>query len=190
MERFGSLPAAAAWRHEEARDGFEVAFFATGDDGVAIAGETAAVEAGEPWWVGYAIELDAAWVTRRARVRVRSRTGERETLLESDGAGHWRVDGEPAPWLDRCMDVDLESSAMTNAFPVRRLRPGLGVRTDAPAAYVRAPGLQVERLDQTYRRLVGRRFEYDCRRFDFTCELAYDESGLVTTYPGIARRAH
>ena len=42
MERFGSLPAAAAWRHEEARDGFEVAFFATGDDGVAIAGETAA----------------------------------------------------------------------------------------------------------------------------------------------------
>lgn len=190
MERFGSLPAAAAWRHEEARDGFEVAFFATREDGIAIAGETTAVEAGEPWWIGYAIELDAAWVTRRARIRGRSTAGERETVLESDGAGHWRVDGAPAPWLDGCRDVDLESSAMTNAFPIRSLRPRLGVGTDAPAAYVRAPALQVERLDQTYRRLGDRRFEYDCRRFDFTCELAYDESGLVMTYPGIARRAH
>ena len=79
---------------------------------------------------------------------------------------------------------------MTNAFPVRRMRLEPGVRTAAPAAYVRALDLRVERLDQTYERLGERRFEYDCRRFDFTCELAYDEAGLVTTYPEIARRVH
>ena len=190
MDRFGRLPHAAAWRHEESKDGFEVVFFAQGEDGIRIAGETTAVEEGEPFWVGYELELDPAWVTRRARVRGRSSRGAHETVVESDGAGAWRVDGAPAPHLDGIHDLDLEASAMTNAFPVRRMQLEPGVRTAAPAAYVRALDLRVERLDQTYERLGERRFEYDCRRFGFTCELAYDEAGLVTTYPEIARRVH
>ena len=190
MERFGRLPRAAAWRHEESKDGFEVVFFAQGEHGTRIAGETTAVEAGEPFWVGYELELGPDWVTRRARVRGRSARGAHETVVESDGAGAWRVDGAPAPHLDGLHDLDLEASAMTNAFPVRRIRLAPGVRTQAPAAYVRALDLGVERLEQTYERLGGRRFEYDCRRFDFTCELVYDDAGLVTTYPEIARRVH
>jgi hypothetical protein len=190
MEHFGTLPPAAAWRHEESKDGFEVVFFAQGDDAVRIAGETAAVEEGEPFWVGYEIELDpATWATRRAWVRGRSARGAHERLVERDGGG-WRIDGAPAPFLEGVRDVDLEASAMTNAFPVRRMRLEPGVRTDAPAAYVRALDLSVERLEQTYERLAERRFEYDCRRFGFTCELVYDDAGLVTTYPGIARRVH
>ena len=189
MEHFGRLPQAAAWRHEESKDGFEVVFFAQGDDGVRIAGKTTAVEEGEPFWVGYEIELDpATWATRRARVRGRSTRGAHERLVERDAGGGWRIDGEPAPFLDGVADVDLEASAMTNAFPVRRMRIEPGVRADAPAAYVRALDLSVERLEQTYECLGDRRFAYDCRRFDFTCELVYDAAGLVTAYPEIARR--
>ena len=66
MERFGRLPHAAAWRHEESKDGFEVVFFAQGEDGIRIAGETTAVEEGEPFWVGYELELDPAWADARA----------------------------------------------------------------------------------------------------------------------------
>ena len=58
MHSFGRLPHAAAWRHEESKDGFEVVFFAQGEDGIRIAGETTAVEEGEPFWVGYELELD------------------------------------------------------------------------------------------------------------------------------------
>jgi hypothetical protein len=59
---------------------------------------------------------------------------------------------------------------------------------------VRALDLTVERLEQTYRRLAdderGRqRFHYTSPRFGFECVLAYDESGLVLDYPGIAVRA-
>jgi hypothetical protein len=36
--------------------------------------------------------------------------------LRADGDGSWVVDGRPAPQLDGCLDVDLESSSMTNAF--------------------------------------------------------------------------
>src|SRR5829696_4715236 len=138
METFEPLPPAAAWRHEGASDGFEVVFLAPHEGGIRIHGETTAVEDGEPWWVGYEIELDPAWATRRALVRGRSASGERETRLETDGAGTWQVDGAPAPQLDGCFDVDLESSSLTNAFPVHRLALAPGVPTEAPAAYVRA----------------------------------------------------
>lgn len=51
-----------------------------------------------------------------------------------------------------CMDIDVESSAMTNGLPVWRLQLPVGTRSDAPAAYVRVGGLSVERLEQRYRR--------------------------------------
>ena len=41
---------------------------------------------------------------------------------------------------------------MTNALPVHRMALPVGTRGDAPAAYVRADGLAVERLEQTYAR--------------------------------------
>jgi len=187
MHSFGRLPHAAAWRHEESKDGFEVAFFAQGEDGIRIAGETAAVEEGEPFWVGYELELDPRWRTCRARVLGRSSRGAHETVVTRDGE-RWLVDGVRAPHLDGIDDVDLEASAMTNAFPVRRIVFEPGVPAAAPAVYIRALDLGVERLDQTYERLGDRRFAYDCRRFDFSCEIDYDDAGLATTYPEIARR--
>ena len=123
MERFGRLlPDAAAWRHEMSREGFEVVDFDAREDTIAITGHAALVIDGAPLWVRYAIELDPGWRTRRAHVHGGSPAGERETLLEADGAGAWRVDGAAAPHLDGILDVDLEASAMTNAFPVHRLR--------------------------------------------------------------------
>jgi len=114
-------------------------------------------------------------------------------LLEVDQTGGWLVDGGPAPYLDGCRDVDLESSALTNALPVHRLGLAAGGQADAPAAYVRALDLSVDRLEQTYRRIadegVRQRYDYAAPAFDFTSRLVYDESGLVLDYPGVARRA-
>ena len=179
----------AAWHHVEARDGFEVVFI----DGQRFEGETAAVEDGEAWAVRYAIELGADWATRRARVSGLAAAGRVELEVEADGAGRWQVNGDPAPHLAGCLDVDLESSSLTNAFPVRRLGLAVGEVADAPAAYVRALDLSVERLEQRYVRLAdgerGQRYHYTSPAFGFECELAYDESGLVLDYPGIAVRA-
>jgi len=186
-------PATACWQHATARLGFEVAYFQAHQGGWLIDGTTAAIEDHQTWVVTYSIVLDAAWVTRSARVRARSAAGPRETLLESDGAGHWLVDGDPAHDLDGCLDVDLESSAMTNTLPVHRLDLPQGAAAAAPAAYVRALGLSADRLEQTYTRIAdegGRqRYDYAAPAFDFTSCLVYDESGLVVDYPGIARRA-
>ena len=112
--------------------------------------------------------------------------------LEADGRGAWRVDGRAAPQLDGCLDVDLESSSLTNAFPMNRLGLEPADAADAPAAYVRALDLAVERLEQRYVRVDDgtgpQRYDYTAPVFDFRCELVYDAAGLVLDYPGIARR--
>ncbi|GAA0995977.1 putative glycolipid-binding domain-containing protein [Acrocarpospora macrocephala] len=190
---FALPPDTAAWLHQEARAGFEVAYFEALNNGWRAQGWTTAVEEGETWVVRYDIRLDEAWTTRRAEVWGRSVSGERSTVVEADGAGHWLVDGQAAPHLDGCLDVDLESSAMTNAFPVHRMALPVGAKAEAPAAYVRAVGLDVERLEQSYERLANedtrQRYDYAAPVFNFACHLVYDESGLVLDYPGIATRA-
>jgi hypothetical protein len=171
------VPASAAWRHLDARVGFEVVFLHREPGGYRLEGHATAVEHGVAWGVSYVLT---------------SELGTREVLLETDGEGGWRVDGRPAPLLDGCPDVDLEASAFTNAFPVNRLGLEVGQRADAPAAYVRAPGLEVERLEQSYARLPDdgprTRYDYKSPSVDFRAELVYDEFGLVLDYPGIAVR--
>src|SRR4051794_12895271 len=190
---FAPPPARAAWRHHGAREGFEVAFVRPDGDGWAVDGTTTAVEDGQAWAVRYAIRVGPDWTTRGARVVCRSAVGGRELALEATGPGRWEVDGAAASALDGCLDVDLESSALTNALPVHRLGLEPGRDADAPAAYVRALDLAVERLEQRYLRVedddAGRqRYDYRAPAFDFECRLRYDASGLVLDYPGIAVR--
>jgi hypothetical protein len=190
---FAPLPATACWEHRAARSGFEVAYFQVASGGWRMDGTTTAVEDGQTWIVSYSIRLDAAWFTREARITSRTASGSRETLLACDGESRWRIDGRPAAHLDGCLDVDLESSALTNTLPVHRLGLAAGTRAEAPAAYVRALDLRSERLEQSYERLpdeTGREsYRYAAPAFGFACTLVYDSSGLVLDYPGIAVRA-
>lgn len=69
-------------------------------------------------------------------------------------------------------------------------RTGFEVVTQAPAAFVRAPGLQLERLEQTYTRTPEPgTYSYTAPAFGTACALRYDRHGLVIDYPGLARRA-
>lgn len=193
MSRFSALPRAAAWAHQDARVGFEVVHFQPAQDGHLAVGCTTAVEGGQAWIVDYVIRVDADWRTRSAEVHGRSSAGASSLTLQADGDGRWQVNGMPAPHLEGCIDVDLESSAMTNALPVHRLALHHGEQAAAPAAYVRAVGLSVERLEQTYVRTHDegsrQQYAYDAPAFDFSCLLVYDAAGLVLGYPGIAVRA-
>ncbi|MFP2909131.1 putative glycolipid-binding domain-containing protein [Pyxidicoccus sp. 3LFB2] len=190
---FEPLPSTAAWQHQVARKGFEVSYFRPLADGWHLEGYTSALEEGQTWAVSYVLTVDTAWRTRRAQVTSVSAAGRRETVLEGDGKGGWRVDGKAAPHLDGCLDVDLEASAMTNALPIHRLALAVGARAEAPAAYVRAVEVSVERLEQQYARVADAdgqsRFDYVSPAFNFACRLTYDASGLVVDYPGIAVRA-
>ena len=168
-------------------------FIRSGRDGYRLEGQSTAVEDGEAWAVRYDIRVDSVWRTRSARVSGRSASGVREVLIEHEAQGEWRVEGQAIPGLAGCVDVDLEASAFTNAFPVGRLALEVGEAADAPAAYVRTPDLRVERLEQRYARLeddeqlspvtTTRR-----RPTTYAAVLVFDESGLIVDYPSLALR--
>ena len=188
---FAPFPTAAAWRHLGARDGFEVASFERTTDGWLVRGMTAAVEGSDIWAVRYEIKISEQWLTQSAQVVNVSSGGERTVTLSHDGRGNWLVNDLGRPDLEGCLDVDLESSAMTNTLPVHRLHSPIGARQASPAAYVRAAKPDVERLGQHYTRLdESHRFYYEAPAFEFTAELAYDATGLIVDYPSLAARAH
>lgn len=209
--RLRPVPPVSAWTHSGVRAGFEVLFAGPTADGHVLRGHTTAVEGPEAWSVGYRIEVDRHWRTRRAEIEATTAAGTRRTVLErvdegglgAEGshadadAARWLVDGTPDRRLDGCTDVDLESSAVTNTLPVHRLDLLAGAVHAVPAAFVQAGDLSVRRIEQEYR-LLDRsesdqtadllRFEYTSATFGFACELTYDASGLVLDYPGIAVR--
>jgi hypothetical protein len=100
-------------------------------------------------------------------------------------AAGWSTANPPLAWTAAWIWT-LEASVMTNALPVRRM--GLPAAAAAPAAYVRAAGLAVERLEQTARttgQAAGQRYGYTAPASGFGC-LVCDPAGLVPGYPGIA----
>jgi uncharacterized protein len=158
------VPVTAAWHHWGARSGFEVVYFGARGDGCQI----------EEWTT--AIEDSATWVVeccRGRRALGHPQRGDPRTLrswvLLGPAGGRrswpWLVDGKPTRRLDGCLDVDLEASAMTNALPVRWLGLLVAAASAAPAAYVRAAGLAVDRLEQTYARATD---EAACQRYDYS----------------------
>ena len=155
-------------------------------------GHTSAVEDATAWAVRFRVEVDEEWCTRAAHIRVWSDHGERALRAESDGAGHWRIDGVAVEELDGCLDIDLEASACTNTLPIHRLGLGVGQTADAPAVYVRAVDLAVERLEQRYTRVDSDdspyRFHYVAPRFEYDDVLSFDAAALTLEYPALASR--
>lgn len=190
--RLTTLPGGASWTHTGVRAGFEVAFFRVLSGGHRLTGHTTAHESAALWSVGYDVSVDRSWTTVAVQASSLTNTGRSEVTLARDDAGRWTVNGEPRPELDGCVDVDFESSAVTNTLPVHRLDFIEGVGVDVPAAFVRAEDLRVERLEQRYTLIDAGPdlmvFHYESPTFEFTCDLRYDSSGLVLEYPGIAIR--
>ena len=138
---------------------------------------------------------------RVSRLSVTSATAEKErhlTINRTDD-GVWLLDTGSGSGAvrDDCagaVDVDLAYSPMFNTIPIRRL----GLHREAgehtlPMVFVSLPDLEVRVVEQTYRTVsvfdeatgeAGIGFATG----DFTADLVVDADGVVTSYPGLARR--
>ena len=136
-----------------------------------------------------------------SRLSIASATAERErhlTINRTDD-GVWLLDTGSGTGAvrDDCagsVDVDLAFSPMFNTIPIRRL----GLHREAgehtlPMVFVSLPELEVRVVEQTYRTVsvldegtghAGIGFRWG----DFTADLLVDADGVVSSYPGLARR--
>src|SRR5262245_48915497 len=87
---------------------------------------------------------------RLGPVRTRPReSADLPRLRSVDGL--WTME---IPELAGCLDIDLESSACTNTMPIDRLDLAVSRAAVAPAGYIRAHGLAIERLEQEFCRVA------------------------------------
>ena len=145
-----------------------------------------------PYRLDYELDVGSGWITSRLSVQATRAVRERRLLLEHDGRGTWRIDGEPAPELAGALDCDLRLSPLTNLMPVRRhaLHERAGA-AEIVAAWVSVPDLAVHASRQRYEHVRPGvvRFTDLGLHEGFTAELELDADGIVVVYPGLARAA-
>jgi hypothetical protein len=104
------------------------------------------------------------------------------------GAGHiWKLNGDHAPAVDGCIDVDLNFSPSTNLLAIRRLALEVGQEAEIVAAWLRFPSFTLEPLQQVYLRLSEKTYRYTSNYGKFVAELEVNDAGFVTVYPGFAK---
>jgi hypothetical protein len=180
----------ASWEWTD-RPGLETASLVTSDSGVVAEGRVLVILDGAPVRVRYAIEHDALWRFREARIETGPLKDPRELHIRRLPEGRFEVDGAPRPDLDGCEDIDLMVSPYTNTPPLaaRSLAPGESLRLRV--AWVRFPELEVHAVEQEYTRLDGgnpERYRYRNLESGFASELTMGADGLVLEYGPWKRR--
>jgi hypothetical protein len=157
--------------------------FETNEHGTRLRGTVVLPIDGRPAHLTYVVALESDWRTRRADIAIDwspDTAGPTRMEIVADGAGHWQVDGVPAPTLDGCLDVDLGWTPATNTLQIRRLGLALGGHQTVPVAWVRFPEFALERVDQTYERQGATTWRFSSG--DFSAILEVDEAGFVRRY--------
>jgi len=174
------------WRPVGA-DGLEHLTLRAGPDGVTAASVVIGERGGRRYGISYRIECDAAWRVRRLDLQT---TDGRALQLRSDGDGHWQDGaGEPLPQFRGCIDIDLAGTPFTNTLPIRRLDLPQGGRAELTMLYVPFDDFVPCVDGQIYTAIEpGARYRYEAADRSFAAELAVDEDGLVTDYPGLFER--
>jgi hypothetical protein len=177
-----------AWRRDHDGMGFEIASLHAGGAGAILKGAVSLVEDGAPLLLEYQILCDQAWRTRQVSLRQAFRGGIRTMALARKPDNSWTVDGDMAPELSGCLDVDIAVTPSTNALPINRLRLPVGERADAVAAWVQVPSLEVTPLAQSYERVSECGYRYRALKSGFEAHLDVDDLGLPIAYGAIWRR--
>jgi hypothetical protein len=182
----------AAWRRLDVADGLGIGLVVEAAAGFRVEGRETIVDGSSAWSIQFDVDLDDGWRTRAALLTVLTSSGIEDRQLESDGEGHWLVDGQPRPGLDGCLDMDVVSTPLTNTFPIRRLGLSATESREIDVAWVDVPSLEVTRQKQRYTRLAPLegvdRWEFVALGSGARYLLTVDADGLVIDYAGFARR--
>lgn len=136
----------------------------------------------------YTIATDRQWHSSRATVE--GYVGRHAVRVRIVGRAdrHWQLSQRSQPQVDGCIDLDLAFTPATNLIALRRLDLAVGEQGESRAAYLEFPGMRMSLLEQTYRRVGAREFDYAAPRFGYRGRLVVDRHGAAEIYPGLFER--
>jgi uncharacterized protein len=148
-----------------------------------LAGSAVFAHERHPCHLDYKIFCDSEWKTVSALVKGWLDNKAIEIDISADQDEQWLLNGSECAAVARCTDIDLNFSPSTNLLPIRRLELEVGSEAEVHAAWLRFPGLTLERLEQRYRRLSKDTYRYESAGGEFVTELKVNSAGFVTHYP-------
>ncbi|AXE32925.1 putative glycolipid-binding domain-containing protein [Chromobacterium phragmitis] len=168
--------------------GLEQVQIDTGAD-LALTASGSLLHAGTGASLRYRMQLDHHGRLSHAQIDV-SAPEPRQLTLQHAESGRWLVNGQPQPAWDACQELDLQACGLTNAFPIRRLKLGVGDSVELHMLFVRLPSLEPTICPQRYTRLP----DHDgmpCYRYEspgFAADIVVDEQGFTLHYSDFLQR--
>ena len=170
-----------AWRRSDEVETDEWCTLNVRPTGASLTGTLIGAQGGLPLRIEYRVLTNPNGQTAAVHVRQWHGFEQRQLTLARNEKGAWTRDGAAVRQLKGCTDVDLECSPATNALPIRRLRLSVGASDEIQAAWIRFPGLTVEKSRQRYTR-IDAEGTYRYASGSFESDLTVDDDGLVYAY--------
>lgn len=138
--------------------------------------------------VEYSIKTNQLWQTLAVELKGRHSNHEINILLQGDGKGNWKMNGEEATAFSGCIDVDIPLTPLTNTLPIRRLSMKKDEPVQIPVIYIDVLEERITVVKQQYMKLSDREYHYENVPNDFEATIKVDEYGLVVNYPLLFER--
>lgn len=156
-----------------------------GTDGWLLRGTAVFRHDAGPACVDYAVEIDAAWESRRGIVQGYLAGRRLEHMIERTSEG-WRLDGRLVG-LGHLADLDFGFTPATNLQQLRRaaLKPGQAI--DMAVAWFDIGETGLTALPQHYERIDATSYRYASPTGPYEAVLELAPNGFTKTYPQLWR---
>lgn len=135
--------------------------------------------------VRYRVELAPDWTFQSIELE---RTDGATLHLRSHGQGAWERNGQEAPKLSGCVDIDVSGSPFTNTLPMRRHPFVENTPARFRMAWIPLDTLEPFVNEQVYTKLGPTSWHYQSADGSFERVIETDDEGFVTFYPGLFER--
>jgi hypothetical protein len=175
----------AAWVRLD-RPGRDAALLRPNGDGWLLRGAAAFDHDGASATVGYQVEVDARWETKRGILSgfLGDKTIQHE--IRRDDAG-WRLNGVRVEGLKHLIDLDYGFTPATNVLQLSRiaLEPGKGA--EVPVVWFDLDSASLTELPQRYQRRSEASYWYEAPTVPYRALLKIAPNGFVQSYPDLWR---
>ena len=143
---------------------------------------------GKDFAADYTIITGGSWKTIKTEIVTLINNKETSLVLEAGAGTNWLLNGQPAPQLCGCIDIDIPLTPFTNSLPINRLRLREGETHQIKVLYIDLLEDEISAKFQQYRKISYDQYSYQNVPNDFEAMITVDENGFVINYPGLFSR--
>lgn len=156
------------------------------DAGIMVRSEIEGWSGTIPVYAEYIIRLDLHWNVLEFEIEFHVSDHQHSFHLILDALGNWRdKNGTTYPEFKGYTYVDISLSPFTNSLPINGLGMAVGESREFGLIYIDVMEARMMPDSQKYTKLSNNSYRFENAGGNFTAEIAVDDDGFVTDYPGL-----